>query len=160
MMEMANITPFLWFNDNAEEAAKFYLSIFKDSAMLEVLRYGEEGPGPKGGVMYVTCQIDGQKFIALNGGPAFSFSSATSFFVECKTQKEVDDYWEKLSEGGEIQQCGWLKDTFGVTWQILPAGLNEVIHGADAEKSKKVFQAMLQMKKLDIDALRKVYEQG
>jgi predicted 3-demethylubiquinone-9 3-methyltransferase (glyoxalase superfamily) len=157
---MSRITPFLWFNDKAEEAANFYLSIFKNSKMIKVLRYGEEGPGLKGKVMYATFQLDGREFTAFNGGPELTFSSAISFFVDCETQKEVDYYWEKLSESGEPIQCGWLTDKYGITWQIVPAGLEELLHSQDAEKSKKVFQAMLQMKKLDIGALKKVFEEA
>ncbi len=155
---MKKITPFLWFDDKAEEATHFYVSIFKNSKIISVLRYGEEGPGPKGSVMYTTFQLDGEEIMALNGGPYFTFSSAISFFVTCENQAEVDYFWEKLSEGGEEQQCGWLKDKYGLTWQIVPAGLDALLHGADSEKSKRAFQAMLQMKKLDIGALKKAYD--
>ena len=155
---MNKITPFLWFNNNAEEAAEFYVSIFKNAKILDTLRYGEEGPGPKGRVMYTTFRLDGQEFMALNGGPELTFSSATSFFINCDTQKEVDYYWDKLTEGGQIQQCGWLTDKFGVTWQVVPSGLNELLHNPDPVRSKRVFEAMLKMKKLDINELKRVFE--
>jgi len=157
---MPKITPFLWFNDNAEEAAEFYVSIFKNSKILDVVRYGDEGPGPKGSVMFTKFRLDGQEFMALNGGPEMTFSSATSFFIDCDTQKEVDYYWEKLTAGGEIQQCGWLTDKFGVTWQVVPSGLIELLHSSDPARSKKVFEAMLKMKKLDIDELCRVFDEG
>ncbi len=156
---MQKITPFLWFNGNAEEAVNFYLSIFEGSRIVNVMRYGDAGPGPKGTIMTATFQLQGQEFIALNGGPEFTFSPAISFFVKCATQNEVDRYWEKLADGGEIQQCGWLKDKFGVSWQIVPTALGEMLQDKDAEKSKRVMRAMLQMKKLDIAALRRAYEQ-
>jgi predicted 3-demethylubiquinone-9 3-methyltransferase (glyoxalase superfamily) len=155
---MKKITPFLWFDGKAGEAANFYVSVFKNSKILNVVRSGEEGPGPKGAVMYTTFKLDGEEFIALNGGPEFSFSSAVSFFVTCDTQAEVDYFWEKLSAGGEEQQCGWLKDKFGLTWQIVPEGIDKLLHGPDPEKSKRAFQAMLQMKKLDLAALKKAYD--
>jgi predicted 3-demethylubiquinone-9 3-methyltransferase (glyoxalase superfamily) len=153
------ITPFLWFNDKAEEAMNFYVSIFKNSKIVGVSRYGEGGPGPKGTVMTATFQLCGQQFIALNGGPAFTFSEAISFFVNCETQQEVDELWEKLSKGGEEGQCGWLKDKFGLSWQIVPSVLGELLQDKDAEKSKRVMKAMLQMNKIDIKALRQAYEQ-
>jgi predicted 3-demethylubiquinone-9 3-methyltransferase (glyoxalase superfamily) len=155
---MNKITPFLWFNNNAEEATRFYISIFKNAKILDTQRYGEEGPGPKGGVMYTNFRLDGQEFMALNGGPELTFSSATSFFINCDTQKEVDYFWDKLAEGGQNQQCGWVTDKFGVTWQVVPAGINELLHGPDPVRSKRVFEAMLKMKKLDINELRRVYE--
>ncbi len=155
---MPKITPFLWFNQNAEEATKFYTSIFTDSKILDIFRLGAEGPGPKGSVMYTTFRLDGQEFMALNGGPEFTFSSAISFFINCDTQKEVDYYWERLSEGGQIQQCGWLTDKFGVTWQVVPSGLNDLLHGPDPVRSKRAFEAMLKMKKLDINELRRAYD--
>ena len=157
---MQKITPFLWFDGKAEEAANFYTSIFKNSKMGGIMRYGEGSPGPKGSVMTVTFELDGEEFIALNGGPQFQFSSAISFFVKCESQEEVDHYWEKLSEGGEELQCGWLRDKFGVTWQIVPNALGEMLRDKDAAKSKRAMQAMLQMKKLDIAGLRRAYEQG
>ena len=157
---MQKITPFLWFDGKAEEAANFYTSIFKSSKMKNVVRYGEAGPGPKGTVMSATFELEGQDFIALNGGPHFTFSPAISFFVNCETQQEVDDLWEKLSKGGEKQQCGWLRDKYGVSWQIIPTGLGQMLHDKDAKKSNRVMKAMLQMKKIDIKALKQAYEQS
>lgn len=154
------ITPFLWFDDQAEEAMNFYISIFKNSKALSISRYGEAGPGRPGKVMTGTFQLDGQEFMALNGGPEFKFTEALSFFVNCETQQEVDELWEKLSEGGEKGQCGWLKDKFGLSWQIVPSVLGELMSGKDAKKVKSLTQAMLQMKKLDIDKLKQAYEQG
>jgi predicted 3-demethylubiquinone-9 3-methyltransferase (glyoxalase superfamily) len=155
---MQKITPFLWFDDNAEEAIKFYKSVFKDSKIGKVARYGEAGPGPKGTVMTATFEIEGQEFIALNGGPQFKFSEAISFVVNCKTQKEVDYFWEKLSDGGEKSQCGWLKDKFGLSWQIVPTALPKMLSDRDAKRSQRVMKAMLQMKKIDIAALKRAYE--
>ena len=155
------ITPFLWFDDNAEEAAKFYTSIFKNSKIIDIAYYGEsaaEASGrPKGTLMTVTFELEGQRFMALNGGPIFKFSQAISFLVSCETQQEVDDLWKKLSEGGEVEQCGWLKDKFGVSWQIVPRVLGEMMQDKDAEKSEKVMKALLQMKKIDIQSLQKAY---
>jgi predicted 3-demethylubiquinone-9 3-methyltransferase (glyoxalase superfamily) len=155
---MQKITPFLWFNDNAEEAVKFYISLFKNSKIETIARYGDAGSGPKGAVMSLTFKLEGQEFMALNGGPVFTFSPATSFFVDCETQQEVDLLWEKLSEGGEQQQCGWLRDRFGVTWQIVPSILGKLTGDPDPEKSKRVVQAMLQMHKLDIAGLQRAYD--
>ena len=157
---MQKIRPFLWFDDKAEEAVRFYTSIFKNSEIGSISRYGEEGPGPKGTVMSATFQLEGQEFMALNGGPQFTFSPAISFFVNCETQEEVDELWEKLSEGGEIEQCGWLKDKYGVSWQIVPSVLGELLQDKDPEKSRRVMNAMLQMGKLDIDGLKRAYELG
>jgi predicted 3-demethylubiquinone-9 3-methyltransferase (glyoxalase superfamily) len=157
---MQKITPFLWFNDQAEEAVNFYASIFKNSRVGSITRYGEAGPGQKGKVMSATFQLAGQEFMALNGGPEFTFSPAISFFVTCKTQEEVDEFWEKLSEGGEKQKCGWLKDKYGVSWQIVPTALGELLNDKDVQKSQRVMQAMLQMDKIDIQGLRLAYEQG
>jgi len=157
---MQTITPFLWFDGKAEEAMNFYASIFKNSKIGSVTRYGEEGPGPKGAVMTATFQLDGQDFIALNGGPQFTFSPAISFLVSCETQQEVDELWEKLSEGGEKQRCGWLKDKFGLSWQIVPTTLGLMLRDKDAEKSRRVMKAMLQMDKIDIKGLREAYDQG
>ena len=155
---MQRITPFLWFDNQAEEAANFYTSIFKNSKILNISRYGEEGPGPAGTVMTTTFQLDGQEFTALNGGPVFKFTEAISFFVNCQTQEEVDELWEKLSGGGEEGQCGWLKDKYGVSWQIVPTALMEMLQDRDAEKSQRVMKAMLEMQKIDIKALRQAYE--
>jgi predicted 3-demethylubiquinone-9 3-methyltransferase (glyoxalase superfamily) len=156
---MQKIIPFLWFDDQAEEAMNFYTSIFNNSKIVGITRYGEEGPGPKGTVMTVTFQLDGQEFMALNGGPQFKFTEAISFFVNCETQEEVDELWEKLSEGGEKGPCGWLKDKYGVSWQIVPTVLGEMLGDPDPEKSERVTKAMLQMKKIDIEGLKKAYEQ-
>ena len=154
---MQKITPFLWFDGQAEEAMNFYTSIFKNSKIVSVMHYGEAGPGAKGTVMSATFEIQGQKFIVLNGGPHFKFSPAISFFVNCETQEEVDELWEKLSEGGKTNRCGWLDDKFGVSWQIVPTALGVMLQDKDAEKSQKVMAAMLQMDKLDIEALRHAY---
>jgi len=154
---MQKITPFLWFDGKAEEAANLYTSIFKNSKILNISRYGEEGPGPAGTVMTVTFQLDGQEFTALNGGPMFKFTEAISFFVNCETQEEVDELWEKLSEGGEEEQCGWLKDKYGVSWQIVPTALMEMLQDKDAERAQRVMKAMLQMKKIDIETLKQAY---
>ena len=156
---MQKITPFLWFDDKAEEAMKFYISIFKNSKVGNVSRYGEAGPGPKGTVMVATFQLEGQEFLALNGGPHFKFTEAISFVVNCETQEEVDEFWEKLSAGGEESQCGWLKDKYGLSWQIVPTVLGEMMQDKDPEKSGRVMNAMLQMKKIDIKTLKQAYEQ-
>jgi predicted 3-demethylubiquinone-9 3-methyltransferase (glyoxalase superfamily) len=160
---MQKITPCLWFDDKAEEAVNFYTSIFKNSKIKSITRYGEAGAEvsgrPKGTVMTVTFQLDGQEFMALNGGPHFTFSSAISFIVNCRTQEEIDELWEKLSEGGEIEECGWLKDKYGVSWQIVPTVIGEMLQDKDAEKSDRVMEAILQMDKLDIKTLKQAYEQ-
>jgi len=156
---MQKITPFLWFDNQAEEAMNFYVSIFKNSKVLAVSRYGDAGPGPKGTVMTANFQLDGQDFIALNGGPLFHFTEAISFVVDCKTQEEVDYLWDKLTEGGEPGQCGWLKDKFGLSWQIVPAALGELMSGPDSEKSKRVMEAMLKMSKIDTKILKQAYDQ-
>lgn len=158
--DMQKITPFLWFDDKAEEAMNFYVSIFKNSKVGSVTRCGEGGPGPKGSVMSTTFQLDGQEFIALNGGPHFKFSEATSFFVNCETQQEVDELWEKLSAGGEKSRCGWLKDKYGLSWQIIPSVLGKLLQDKDPAKAKRVMQAMLQMDKIDIKGLQQAYDQG
>ena len=157
---MPKITPFLWFNDQAEEAMNFYTAIFKKSKIGSVSRYGEGGPGQPGSVMTATFELDGQEFMVLNGGPLFTFTEAISFFVNCETQAEVDELWEKLTEGGEESQCGWLKDKYGLSWQIVPSALAELLNDPDAEKAGRVMNAMLQMKKIDIAGLRAAYEQG
>jgi predicted 3-demethylubiquinone-9 3-methyltransferase (glyoxalase superfamily) len=162
---MQKISPCLWFDDKAEEAAKFYTSIFKESKIGDVMRYGKEGyeihGREEGTVMTVEFEIEGQKFLGLNGGPIFKFNEAISFQVYCETQEEVDYYWEKLSEGGDekAQQCGWLKDKYGVSWQIVPIILIKMLKDKDSEKSQKVMKAMLQMHKLDISTLKKAYEE-
>lgn len=155
---MQKITPCLWFDGNAEEAMNFYASIFKDAKVGRITRYGEAGPGPKGTVMSTTFRLNGQEFMALNGGPQFTFSPAISFFVNCETQEEVDELWEKLSEGGEKQRCGWLRDKYGVSWQIIPSALGEMLQDEDAEKSKRVMNAMLEMDRIDIKSLTQAYE--
>ncbi len=157
---MQKITPFLWFDGKAEEAARFYVSIFRNSKIAGVTRYGEQGPGPKGSVMVVTFELDGQEFCALNGGPQFTFSPAVSFVVNCGTQQEVDVMWEKLSQDGEKQRCGWVKDKYGVSWQIVPSALPKMLQGADAEKSNRVINAIMQMNKLDVEGLKQAYEQA
>jgi predicted 3-demethylubiquinone-9 3-methyltransferase (glyoxalase superfamily) len=156
---MQKITPFLWFDNQAEEAVNFYTSIFKNSKFGSITRYGEGGPGSEGTVMTATFQLEGQEFIALNGGPQFKFTEAISFSVDCETQEEVDYYWERLSEGGEEQPCGWLKDKYGLSWQIIPSVLGEMLNDPDPAKSQRVMEAMLQMKKIDIETLRQAYEQ-
>lgn len=155
---MQKITPFLWFDGRAEEAANFYTSIFNNSKIEDISHYGEAGPRPEGTVMSVTFQLDGQQFIALNGGPQFTFTPAISFFVRCETQDEVDHFWEKLSEGGEKVQCGWLKDKFGLSWQIVPTILGELLGDEDEKKANRVMAAMMEMEKLDIAGLKKAYE--
>lgn len=158
---MQKITPHLWFDNNAEEAAKFYISIFKNSKIIDITHYGksaaEVSGRPKGTIMTVRFVLEGQQFMALNGGPIFKFSPAISFLVSCETQEEVDDLWEKLSEGGEIEQCGWLKDKFGVSWQIVPNILSEMVQEKDTMKLERVINAMLQMKKLDIQGLKNAF---
>lgn len=155
---MQKITPFLWFNNNAEEAMNHYTSIFKNSKIVGVSRYGDAGPGPKGTVITGTFEIEGQQFYVLNGGPQFKFTEAISLFVNCETQDEVDELWVKLSEGGEESRCGWLKDKFGLSWQIVPAILGKLLNSPNKEKSKRAMQAMMQMGKLDIAALQKAYD--
>lgn len=159
-MPLQKITPFLWFEHQAGEAAEFYVSIFPNSKILRMNRYGEAGPGPAGSVMTVEFQLEGQSFVALNGGPIYKFSEAISFVVNCQTQDEVDVYWEKLSAGGTPGQCGWLKDRFGLSWQIVPTALPELLGGPDREKSQRIMRAMLTMKKLDIPALRRAGEES
>lgn len=156
---MQRITPFLWFDGKAEEAMKFYTSIFKNSRVGTVTRYGKDGPGPNGSVMTATFQLDGQEFIALNGGSEFKFTEAISFVVNCETQGEIDEFWEKLSDGGAQIQCGWLKDKFGVSWQIVPTVLGKMMQDKDPEKTNRVMKAILQMVKIDIKRLQEAYEQ-
>jgi predicted 3-demethylubiquinone-9 3-methyltransferase (glyoxalase superfamily) len=155
---MQKITPFLWFNDRAEEAMNYYVSIFKNSMVLNVSRYGEAGPGVPGTVMTATFQLEGQEFTALNGGPFLKFTEAISFMISCETQSEVDELWEKLSAGGEESQCGWLKDKFGLSWQIVPTALGQLASDPDPIKAQRVIQAMLQMKKLDIAGLQRAHD--
>jgi predicted 3-demethylubiquinone-9 3-methyltransferase (glyoxalase superfamily) len=157
---MQKITPFLWFDGKAEEAMNFYVSVFKNSKVVRVSRYGAAGPGPKGTVMSATFQLDGQDFFALNGGPQFTFSPAISFFVNCETQQEVDELWEKLSEGGEKTKCGWLKDKYGLSWQIIPSVLGRLLQDKDVDKANRVMKAMLQMDKIDIKRLQQAYDRG
>jgi len=156
---MQKITPFLWFNDQAEEAMNFYTSIFKDSKIGSVTRYGDAGPGPKGQVMTASFTINGQEFVALNGGPHFKFTEAISFVINCETQEDVDWFWEKLSEGGEKSRCGWLKDKYGLSWQVVPTMLPKLLSDKDAEKTKRVMAAMMQMDKLDIAVLEQASKQ-
>jgi predicted 3-demethylubiquinone-9 3-methyltransferase (glyoxalase superfamily) len=158
---MQKITPFLWFDNNAEEAMNFYVSIFKNSKIGAVSRYGDAGPGPKGSVMSATFVLEGQEFMALNGGPHFKFTPAISLFVNCETQEEVDEIWDKfLSGGGKADQCGWLKDKYGLSWQIIPKALGEMLNDPDPEKSQRVMKAMMQMVKIDVQALKQAYEQS
>ncbi|HEY3411667.1 MAG TPA: VOC family protein [Armatimonadota bacterium] len=152
---MQKITPFLWFNGQAEEAMNYYVSIFANSKIGTITRVGDAGPGPKGSVLYVTFELEGQEFYALNGGPEFNFSPAISFFVSCETQEEVDELWDKLSAGGQVIECGWLTDKFGVTWQIIPRVLGELLNDPDPEKSQRVMKAMMGMVKIDIEGLLK-----
>jgi predicted 3-demethylubiquinone-9 3-methyltransferase (glyoxalase superfamily) len=151
------ITPFLWFNDNAEEAVKFYASIFEDSKILATTHYGEGGPGPVGSVMTVKFRLLGQEFVALNGGPIFKFTEAISFVVNCETQKEIDYYWKKLSAGGKEVQCGWLKDKYGLSWQIVPSELGDWVADKDPKRGARVMQAIMGMVKLDLKKLRRAY---
>lgn len=158
-ISMQKITPFLWFNGNAEEAVNFYVSVFKNSKVVRITRCGDAGPGPKGSVMSATFEIEGQEFFALNGGPQFTFTPAISFYVNCETQAEIDDLWEKLSAGGEKQRCGWLKDKYGLSWQIIPSALGRMLQDKAAGNTKNAFEAMLQMDKIDIKTLEEAYLQ-
>ena len=157
---MQKITPFLWFDNNAEEAINFYVSIFKNSKILKVARYGDAGPGPKGSIMVATFQLEGQEFQALNGGPQYKFTPAISLFVSCESQQEVDELWRKLLEGGREDQCGWLQDKFGLSWQIIPSILPKLLGDKDPKKSASVMRAMLQMKKIDSRKLQQAYDQA
>jgi predicted 3-demethylubiquinone-9 3-methyltransferase (glyoxalase superfamily) len=156
---MSKITPFLTFNDQAEEAVNLYVSLFKNSKILSINRFGEGAPMPAGTVMTVSFVLDGQEFTALNGGPHFTFTDGFSLYVSCETQAEVDELWEKISAGGEKGQCGWLKDKFGVSWQIVPTALIQMLADKDPKKSRNVMQTMLQMTKIDIEGLRRAYDQ-
>ena len=155
---MQKITPFLWFNDNAEDAINFYTSIFKNSRVINLSRYGEGAPVPSGTLMNGTFQIEGQEFMVLNGGPHFKFNEAISLFVDCESQAEVDELWGKLTEGGEEGNCGWLKDKFGVSWQIIPRALGELLNAPDPDQAQRVMQAMLQMKKIEVEKLQQAYD--
>jgi len=155
---MQKITPFLWFDNQAEEAANFYVSMFKNSKIGSIRRYGEAGPGPKGSVMSVIFQLEGQEFFALNGGPHFKFTPAISLFVNCENQEEVDELWERLSAGGRKDRCGWLQDKYGLSWQIVPTALSQLLGDPDPAKSSRVMKAMLQMDKIDIARLKEAYE--
>lgn len=158
-MSKQKITPCLWFDNNAEEAVNFYTSVFKHTKIHKIVRYGDAGPGPKGSVMTVSFQIEGQDFLALNGGPQFKFNEAISMIVNCEDQKEVDELWAKLTQnGGQESMCGWLKDKYGLSWQITPTVLMEMMQDRDAEKAKRVMEAMLRMKKIEIDRLEDAYE--
>ena len=155
---MQKIVPFLWFDGQAEEAANFYVSIFKNARLGAIRRYGDAGPGPKGSAMSLEFDLDGQHFIALNGGPQFKFTPAMSWFVNCETQEEVDELWEKLSAGGRKDRCGWLQDKFGLSWQIIPAALGRLMGDPVPEKSSRVMQAMLRMGKIEISELQRAYD--
>lgn len=155
---MRKITPFLWFDNNAEEAVNYYRSIFKNSKTDRIVRCGASGPGPKGSVLTIAFQLEGQDLIALNGGPLFKFNEAISLSVDCKSQQEVDELWEKLSAGGQKSQCGWLKDKFGLSWQIVPSALVEMLQDIDADKAERVMAALIQMSKIDIDSLKQAYD--
>jgi predicted 3-demethylubiquinone-9 3-methyltransferase (glyoxalase superfamily) len=155
---MQNITPCLWFDNEAEDAASFYVSVFEDSQILDTTHYGEAGPGPEGTVLTVSFRLRGQEFMALNGGPDFKFNEAVSFQVSCESQEEVDRFWDTLSDGGEESQCGWLKDRFGLSWQVIPTALPKLLSDPDAQKSQRAMEAMLQMRKIDIDALTRAAE--
>ncbi|QDU49075.1 VOC family protein [Gimesia panareensis] len=158
MTDTPKISPFLWFDNNAEEAIDYYTSIFKNSRRFDVSRYGEGGPGPAGSVMVAAFELEGQRFTALNGGPLFKFNEAISFVVNCDSQEEIDEYWEKLSAGGEPGQCGWLKDRFGLSWQIVPTILPELMQSGDQEKSGRVMAALMQMTKLEIASLQSAFD--
>jgi len=155
---MPKITPFLWFDNNAEEAMNFYVSIFKNSKIVSMQRFENAGPGGKGSVVTGTFELDGQRFMALQGGPLFKFTEAISMFVDCETQEEVDYFWEKLTAGGSESRCGWLKDKFGLSWQIVPKALGQLLGDKDPAKAKRVMEAMLQMRKIEVAILQKAYE--
>lgn len=157
---MQKIVPFLWFDNNAEEAIQYYLSIFKNSRLVSESRFGEGGPGPAGTLITATFELEGQTFMALNGGPEFKFTEAISLFVNVDTQEELDNLWDCLAAGGEVQMCGWLKDKFGLSWQVIPSKLGELMSSPDAEKAGRVMRAMLQMKKIDIAGLEAAYNEG
>ena len=154
---MQKITPFLWFDNNAEEAMNFYTSVFKDAVISSVTRYGKAGPGPEGSVMTAAFRLNGMDFVALNGGPVFKFTEAISFVINCETQEEVDCYWDKLSEGGKESECGWLKDKFGLSWQVVPFALPRLLQDKDRKKAQNVMKAMMKMKKIIIADLEQAY---
>ncbi len=154
---MPKINPFLWFDDKAEEAANFYVSVFPNSRIVETVRYGDSGPGPKGSVMTVAFDLDGQRFNALNGGPVFKFTEAVSFVVDCRDQAEVDHYWDRLTDGGQPSQCAWLKDRYGVSWQIVPEALIRLLKDPDPVKAQRVMAAMMKMSKIDVAKLEAAY---
>lgn len=158
MNNKQKIVTYLWFNNNAEEAVNFYISLFKNSSVKSVSRYGDAGPGPKGQVMVMNFELEGQEFIALNGGPQFKFTPAVSLLVNCYSQEEIDALWNKLTEGGREDQCGWLQDKFGLSWQIVPANIGQLFSGGDAQKTSRVMQAMMPMKKMDMNVLQKAYD--
>jgi predicted 3-demethylubiquinone-9 3-methyltransferase (glyoxalase superfamily) len=160
MPGLQRITPFLWFDRDAEDAARFYTSIFGNSKIVSLSRYGDAGPGPEGSVMVVVFELAGQRFMALNGGPQFKFTEAVSFLVDCETQRDVDELWSRLSDGGATGRCGWLKDKFGLSWQIVPTALGRMMADKDPAKSRRVMEAMLQMDKLDIARLQQAYNGG
>ncbi len=160
MSSVQKITPFLWFDQQAEEAVAFYTSIFPNSRIITTTRYTDAGPGPKGSVMTVAFELEGQNFTAINGGPHFKFTEAISFVVNCESQQEVDHYWEKLTAGGQEVQCGWLKDKYGLSWQIVPTGFIELLKNSNPEQTQRVMKAMFQMKKLDLPLLEAAYRQG
>lgn len=157
---MQKITPFLWFDGNAEDAMNFYVSVFKKSKVVSVRRYGKAGPGKEGSVMTGTFQIEGQEFFVLNGGPQYKFTPAISLFVNCETQQEVDELWDKLSAGGRKDRCGWLQDKFGLSWQIIPSDLGKLLGDKDPKKANAVMQAMLQMDKIDVKKLKQAYDKA
>ena len=157
---MQKITPCLWFETEAEEAARFYTSIFDDSRILEVTRYGEAGPGPEGTVITVSFELDGQQFVALNGGTSFPFNESISFQISCRDEEEVDRFWSRLTEGGQEVQCGWLKDRYGVSWQVVPTRLHELLTDPDPQRARRATEAMLQMKKIDVSALERAVASG
>ena len=159
-MTIQRISPCLWFDGQAEDAVKFYVSIFPNSSVGAITRFGKTGPGPEGQVLTINFQLDGAPFMALNGGPEFKFTEAISLVVNCETQEEVDNFWNKLLEGGKEVECGWLKDKFGLSWQIVPVALMEMLRDPDPEKSDRVMKALLQMKKLDIATAQKAYRNG
>ncbi len=156
---MQKITPFLWFDNNAEEAMNFYMSLFDNSSVKNVLRNGPSGPGPEGSILTASFTLNGQEFVVLNGGPQFKFTEAVSFVINCDTQEEVNKYWDALTaDGGEESMCGWLKDKYGLSWQVVPVGMFKLLQGSDPEKSKRAMNAMMQMRKLDLDVLQKAYD--